>query len=159
MRRKAVLVLASLLSLIFTTTVVALTVWQAQQTISQTIEESPASGTVTQSITLPKGYKNVEGSYTEGNALTVTTQLDNMILQINQTETQRSNIASVYSKFILHVKNSATGEEVITFDMTARTYASAILPTAGTYTFDYIFEYVPASTAVVSLVITVSVTT
>ena len=156
-RKKAVLVLASLLSLMLTGTVLAVTIWQTTQTISQTIEEA-ATGSCVQTISLPKGYKLIEGQYTESDALTVTTKLDNMELWIAQTEEQMNTVASMYSNFVLHVVDSETGTDVIIFDMRTQTSASTTLATAGAYTFDYYFEYTPANTGIVSLTITVTVT-
>ena len=157
MRKKTVLALASLLSILLTATVAAVTVWQTTQTISQTLQEA-AQGSGTATITLPTGYKLIEGSYVEEGALTVTTTLPDMTLMISQDDAQKTTISSKYSKFQLSVIDSSTGETFLTFDMRTQSSAMAIIPDPGTYTFNYRFEYTPADVGEVTLTITVSVT-
>jgi len=158
MRRKMKILLATLLMICFVGAAYGVTLWTAQQTITQTIEGA-ATGNATSTLTLPTGYKLVNGNYTFSDAVSLTTKVANLKFWINQTDTQMSSIASIYSLFTLHVRYAGSTTDFLVIDLRTETFKSADLGAPGTKNFDYFIEYCPAETGTVSYVITVSVTT
>jgi hypothetical protein len=151
--------IAMVCALILATAVYAsVKLWQAQVTITQTVQEAATVSAKT-TITLPTAYQGVYGNYTVPYALNVTTRTANLKLWINQTETQRSSISSNYAVFVLHLRTANTTTDVLVLDMTKDTYAYVVLTSAGTYQYDYFIEYCPTTAGNYTWNITVSVTT